>query len=212
MKHTNCILLALGSLISFTAACSGSTASVDDNAPASPSAASTAPTDAPAPPPPSSPDGGGAPAVDAAASPPPVDAGAPDANVDPPMAKHCNVSLVEPDVCIENAQGHVGDVVDVDIVLLGSALCDHAGEANGHIGYDLVHFSVANEVEQVGCRTRKVGQIAPGTPPGDDVLGWHGAAFIGPMGGPPRLQLVQHGSRRHPPRSAVSRVRIESTR
>lgn len=182
MNNSTRFGLALGSLLSFTAACSGSASTVDDPAPpaATTASPSSPPPATPAPTSPAADAGAPPPAADAAVPPPPVDAGAPDAHVDPPMPLHCTGTLIEPDVCIENAQGHPGDVVDVDLVLLGSASCTMAGEANGHILFDTAHFTVDNQVEQVACRTRKVG---PGGSGSDDLM-WD-AFGDGSLGGCP---------------------------
>lgn len=79
------------------------------------------------------------------------------------IAKHCNVSSQTGDVCIENAEGHAGETIDVDVVLVGGLSCSLANEADGHIALDLVAFSVENQEEIVSCRTRVVGPDMNGT-------------------------------------------------
>ncbi len=168
MNTSKGLALSLSSLLLLTAACSGSAPSVDGNAPVPSAVSSAPPAPPPAPPSPNADAGAPAPAADGGST-PVADAGAPDANVDTPMAKHCNVTPIEPDVCIENGQGHPGDIVDIDIVLLGTANCSQAGEANGHIAFDLVHFTIENQLELIDCRTRHVG---PGIS-GPDDLQWN---------------------------------------
>jgi hypothetical protein len=149
MTH-DVVRFAFASLLPLSiAACSGAPAT-DLNGPA----ASAAPT-------PSAPvqlDGGPAPTADAA--PPAVDGSAL-----PPIATHCtNASTSSTDLCIENAQGHAGDIVDVDVYFLGSTTCTDAYEANGHIVADAASFQLANPVQQVACISRSYyGAPAPGT-------------------------------------------------
>jgi hypothetical protein len=90
---------------------------------------------------------------------PAADAGA---DVDTHLAKHCNVSAAQPDVCIENVEGHAGDTIDVEVFLVGDTTCNTANEASGHIALDLKAFSVENQEEIVNCRTRMVGPNVSG--------------------------------------------------
>lgn len=92
-----------------------------------------------------------------------ADAGA-DANVAPPLAKHCNGTVATADLCLENAQGRAGDIVDVEVYLVGSNTCTEAFEASGHVVADASHFELANPASQVDCITRDLfGAPAPGT-------------------------------------------------
>lgn len=87
-----------------------------------------------------------------------------DANVTPPIAKHCNGTVGTADLCLENAQGHAGEVVDVDVYFLGSNTCTDALEVNGRIVADGSHFALANPIQQVNCISRDFfGAPAPGT-------------------------------------------------
>jgi hypothetical protein len=95
---------------------------------------------------------------------PATDAGAPDANVAPPLAKHCGGTVATANLCLENAQGRAGDVVDVEVHLVGSTTCTEAFEANGHVVVDAAHFQLANPADQVDCITRELFSApAPGT-------------------------------------------------
>jgi hypothetical protein len=95
-----------------------------------------------------------------------ADAGpTPDANAIPPLVKHCNGTVAAADLCLENAQGHAGELVDVDVFFLGNGTtCTEALEISGHIVADASHFELANKVEQVDCITRDLSTApAPGT-------------------------------------------------
>lgn len=85
-------------------------------------------------------------------------------NAPPALVKHCNVSSSSMELCIENAQGHAGEVVDVDVFLLGSSACTEAFEASGRFSADASSFQLANPIQQVGCISRDFyGAPAPGT-------------------------------------------------
>jgi hypothetical protein len=132
------ISLLLGSLA--LVACSGGAAPAPESfdAPDQQDAPRAAPTHAPA-----------------AAPAPTADAGT---HVDTHIARHCNASAAQPDVCIENVEGHGGETIDVEVFLVGDATCKLANEASGHIQLDLSHFVVENQEEIVNCRTRMVDQ------------------------------------------------------
>ncbi len=145
MKTTSLLLASLLPFTLATIACGGSSPS-DVQAPV-PSSSSSADQDA-----------GPAPTTTAT-----TDAGAPDANASP-LVKHCNGTVATADLCLENAQGRPGDVVDVEVYLVGSNQCTEAFEASGHIVGDASHFELANPASQVDCVTRDLFSApAPGT-------------------------------------------------
>ena len=77
---------------------------------------------------------------------------------------HCNAPMSSPDLCVENAQGHAGDVVSVDIYYVGTSSCSDAYEASGHLVADGSDFQLANPVQQVNCVSRDYyAAPAPGT-------------------------------------------------
>jgi hypothetical protein len=151
MIHSSkALAVVLGSLLTLTACSGSSDVDVNDEiqgASADPAAAASA----------------------ASTTPPSALDGGVDATTDPPLVKHCNATVAEPDTCIENTQGHAGDVVDVDIVLVGNPTCGDAWEAGGRIVFDLAKLHVENEVEQVACRTRHIGPDVNGV----DNLRWN---------------------------------------
>ena len=65
-------------------------------------------------------------------------------------------------MCIENAQGRAGDVVDVDVVLLSNPTCGAAGEASGHVVFDVTKLHVENEIDRIDCRLRLLGPDVDG--------------------------------------------------
>ncbi|MBX3187831.1 MAG: hypothetical protein KF819_12480 [Labilithrix sp.] len=169
MAHTKSLALALSSLFALVA-CGGAAPGPDgDLAPAEP-----VEQNAPAA------------AVDAGAD---GDVAAPDAGNEAsappapqPIAKHCTGTFPEPKACIERVEGRAGDVVQVDLVLLGSSGCTAAGEVGGRIDLDLGRFELTNEGEHVACRTRMVAtNVTPGSP---DQIVWN-AFGEGALGGCP---------------------------
>ena len=71
------------------------------------------------------------------------------------IATHCDTATsASVGLCIENAEGHAGEVIDVPVYLLGSANCTDAMEASGHIVADANSFALANPVQQVDCVSR----------------------------------------------------------
>lgn len=116
--------------------------------------------------------GGGAPASDGGA--PGSDGGAPasdgaapaaDAGSGSTIGTHCDTeTTTTAALCIENAEGHAGDIVDVPIYFLATAACSDAYEANGHLVADANDFDLANPVQQVACVSRDYyAAPAPGT-------------------------------------------------
>ena len=83
----------------------------------------------------------------------------------PALATHCDTATsTSAALCVENAQGHAGDVVDVPIYFIGSTACTEAYEANGHLVADANSFALANPAQQVSCISRDYyGAPAPGT-------------------------------------------------
>jgi len=153
MNSSKTYLLAVSSLLVVLVGCGGGAASsAPEETTHGESDAATAPT---------------SPAAAAPSSPPDASADAVAPTPGPkPLAKHCTGTLPAPDVCVETAEGRVGDVVAVDIVLLGSTMCTEAGESSGRLALDLSRFELTNEVEMVACRTRRVSpSITPGQPP-----------------------------------------------
>ncbi len=65
------------------------------------------------------------------------------------IAKHCPAADAVPGLCLENAEGHAGETVSLEVHLVASANCDHANEASGRIFIDKTRFALANE--EVGC-------------------------------------------------------------
>lgn len=74
----------------------------------------------------------------------------------PMIAKHCVGPLVDPDLCIENVQGHAGETVHLDVYFLGTTAIDQAEEMGGHIFIDPSQVSVDNPADVMGCRTRRM--------------------------------------------------------
>lgn len=141
MKTIAPLHFALASLLPFSfavVACGGSASTVDLSANPSPSASTTTQADSG----PAAPDSG-----------------------TPVLAKHCTGHVNGATLCLENAQGRAGDVVDVDVFFIGNGTtCNEGLELSGHMIADGAHFELANEVEQVDCITRGLyTQPAPGT-------------------------------------------------
>lgn len=85
-----------------------------------------------------------------------ADAGPDAANTAPPIAKHCSAAPASTlELCVENAQGRVGDVIDVDVYVLGTAGCTEAQEAGGRIDINPTHFELQNALDVQNCRTRR---------------------------------------------------------
>ncbi len=146
MKNSSLLAASLLTLSLATAACSGSSSTADlyGTPPAPTTSGSAAANDA-------GPQGDGAIATV-------------DVNAAPPLVKHCSGTVGTADVCLENAQGHAGEVVDIDVYFVGSNTCTDALEVNGRFVADGSHFALANPIQQVNCVSRDLfGAPAPGT-------------------------------------------------
>lgn len=116
-----------------------------------------------------SPDGG-APSASSSSSSGGADAGADAANTVPPIAKHCSTAPASTlELCVENAQGKVGDVIDVDVYVLGTAGCTEAQEAGGRIEINPTQFELQNALDVQNCRTRRFDKGLSG----NDELMWN---------------------------------------
>lgn len=155
MKTSSITFALLGSLFALTA-CSG--AEPGEPTASEPGAetprGSALGTPGPAEPGAAAPGNGAPPATPPATTPP---ATTPPPPADPPMPKHCDVTSVSGKVCLENAQGRAGDVVEIAVVLLGGSGCAIANEANGRFSYDYARFEIQNPADVQECRTRRVG-------------------------------------------------------
>jgi len=72
------------------------------------------------------------------------------------IAKHCSAPTGRTmDLCIENVEGRVGDVVDLEIHLLGTSTCFEAQEMFGRIDAKKTQFEIQNVADVDNCRTRR---------------------------------------------------------
>lgn len=157
------LLLTVGSLsLLALAACADSSESpaLSDNAPVAASEGNT-------PPGTSTPPSAATPAP--STSTPAPSTSTPTAPKDPPFAKHCSISSQTGDVCFENAQGHPGDVIDIEVVLIGDATCNVANEAYSQLSFELSKFVLQNVADVQDCRTRRIGPNINN----EDVLYWN---------------------------------------
>lgn len=156
MVSNKTLFIAIGSFLSL-AACGGAAASAPD-APADAPAATEAESSPEVSPPPPPPATRGS------------DAGTDAKPITPSIARQCSGSVVDPIVCTENVQGRAGEIVDVELHLLGSTTCNEAFEAGGRMVFDTARFQLMNEVEQIDCRTRR---LTAGATPGTSEIMWN---------------------------------------
>jgi hypothetical protein len=75
-----------------------------------------------------------------------------------------------PLVALETAEGKAGDVVDLEVYLVGNDTCTNGNEGYGLIRFDRTYFELVNPVSQVDCTTRS--QIPDSNNPGKDLITW----------------------------------------
>jgi hypothetical protein len=82
-------------------------------------------------------------------------------------------------MCLENVEGKVGDVVDLDVYLLGTSACTQAQEMGGRMTAKPANFEIQNIADVQNCRTRRY-DVNLGGGGGDElVFGAFGANTVG---------------------------------
>jgi len=86
----------------------------------------------------------------------PPGCGTVDAPTDAGPTRNCAANgSAEPTICLENVTGRAGDVVDVEVHLLGTASCVELGQSHVDVLYDPTRFTLANPAGGItNCRLR----------------------------------------------------------
>jgi hypothetical protein len=87
------------------------------------------------------------------------------------LALHCQAPVPNGNaVCLETAEGHAGDVVDLEVHLLRPAACGTAEYAMGNIQVDPTKFEITNADYQQDCLKREQSPVVGN--PSLDVIFW----------------------------------------
>jgi hypothetical protein len=70
-------------------------------------------------------------------------------------------------MCLENVEGKPGDIIDLDVYLLGNATCKEAQEMGGRLTAKPGYLEIQNTADVQNCRTRRYDTNVSG---GDELL------------------------------------------